>query len=108
MGWQNLILGQDAVDGCAETTGLELRSNITEDVVCGEVGANTITHRPASDIGTECEDFSCEVRSWDNVLLLTKGVRALCNDEVTVLCAHGQQWNRCRYEPRGRTCNDTA
>ena len=105
---EDLVLGQDAVDGCPKRGLLDLFGDVAKDVVDGEVGRDAVADVPVLDALADCDDLDCQVRARDEVLLLPERVLALCDDEVTVLCAHGQQWNRCRYEPRGRTCNDTA
>ena len=66
---QDLVLGQDAVNGRAKAGVQDLLRAVTEDVVDREVGAHALADRPALDVGAECDNLSGHVGPRHNVLL---------------------------------------
>lgn len=81
---EDLVLGEDAVDGCTQAGEFSLVRGVAVDMVEGEVGTDLVADNPASDSVTDGEDFAGHVRARDYVILAQR-VLACGDGNVAVL-----------------------
>lgn len=82
---EDLVLGEDTVDGCTQAGDSSLVRGIAVYMVDGEVGAYLVADSPAVDSVADGEDLAGHVRARDEVLLLAERVLARGDGKVAVL-----------------------